>query len=76
MKATVEHRGVEVLQKLDCYQRTTFHYSVLSIHSVSLMSYILAESSGNIDIDAQDSQGKSSLHVSMISGNLCSTKKL
>ena len=75
VKAMVEHRGAGILHKMDCYQRTPLHYSVLSIHSVSIISYILSEGD-NIDIDKPDSKGKMPLHLAISAGNLCSMKEL
>ena len=75
VKAMVEHRGAGILHKMDCYQRTPLHYSVLSIHSVSIISYILS-GGDNIDIDQQDSKGKTPLHLAISAGNLCSVKEL
>ncbi len=75
VKAMVEYRGIGIFKKVDCYQRTPLHYSVLSIHSTSLISYILTNGE-DIDIDQQDSRGKTPLHLSITSGNLCAVKEL
>ena len=75
VKAMVQYAGVGILQKLDCFHHAPLHYSAISIHSTSIISYIL-EDNQDILIDQQDSKGSTPLHVSISSGNLNSVKEL
>ena len=75
VKAMVQYAGIEILQKLDCFHHVPLHYRAISIHSTSIISYILEESQ-EIVIDQQDSKGKTPLHMSISSGNLAGVKEL
>ena len=75
VKAMVQYAGVEILHRLDYYQRSPLHYSALSIHSTSIISYIIEEGT-DININQQDSNEKTPLHVSISSGNLAGVKEL
>lgn len=75
VRAIVEQCGVQVLQKLDQNGRSALHYSAFSIHSHRIISYIVESADGavggkGIDINQQDSRGRTPLHTAISSGNL------
>ncbi len=76
VKAIVESAGKEILECVDQNGRTTLHYSAFSIHSTSIMSYITEVGGQRIAINKQDNKGRTSLHMSISSGNLTGVKEL
>ena len=75
VKAMVQYAGIEIFHMLDHFNRTPLHFSAISMHSTSIISYILEKNQGVL-IDQQDSKGNTPLHVSICSGNLDSVKEL
>lgn len=76
VKAMMESAGKEILQMVDQNKRTPLHYSVFSIHSTCIITHIMEEGKEGIDINQQDSKGRTPLHMSISSGNLTSVKEL
>lgn len=67
--------GVQILRSVDQNGRSPLHYSALSIHSHCIISLIAHEGGEGIDINQQDSRGRTPLHMSISSGNLSGMKE-
>lgn len=74
IKAMTATCGKEVLHSIDQNQRLPLHYSAFSIHSKSVISFIMEERGKGFDIDQQDTRGRTPLHMSISSGNLTGVK--
>lgn len=76
VKAMVHSFGIDILHEVDQNKKTPLHYSAFSIHSKSIISYIMDNGGDEVNINQQDFKGKTSLHISISSGNLSSVKEL
>lgn len=76
VKRMVETCGKHILGHLDQYSRTPLHHSALSIHSACIIAYIVQESGSLINLNPQDSRGRTPLHTAITSGNLSGVKEL
>ena len=76
VKCMVKNFGKDILGHLDQYSRTPLHHSALSIHSASIITYILQEGGSLINLNPQDSRGNTPLHTAIMSGNLSGVKEL
>ena len=76
VKLMVEASGKHILGHLDQYSRTPLHHSALSIHCASIIAYIVQEGGNLIDINSQDSRGRTPLQTAITSGNLSGVKEL
>ena len=74
IKAMTEIYGKAVLQGIDQNQRLPLHYSAFSIHSRSVILFIMEEHGRAFDVNQQDSRGRTPLHMSISSGNLAGVK--
>ena len=73
VQSMVEHCGSDILQQADMHGRTTLHYSANSVKSGKLLSYITQY---NIAVNATDNQGRTALHIAVMSGSLTAVKCL
>lgn len=76
VKWMVESCGKDILSHLDQYSRTPLHHSALSIHSACIITYIVQEGGSLINLNAQDSRGRTPLQTAITSGNLSGVKEL
>lgn len=76
VKQMVETCGKHILGHLDKYSRTPLHHSALSIHSACIIAYIVQEGSSLINLNPQDSRGRTPLQTAITSGNLSGVKEL
>lgn len=74
IKAMTDTCGKQILQGIDQNQRLPLHYSAFSIHSRSVISFIMDCDGKAFDIDQQDSRGRTPLHMSISLGNLAGVK--
>ena len=73
VQSMVELCGAEILQQADMHGRTSLHYSANSAKSGKLISYITQY---NIVVNATDIQGRTALHIAVMSGSLAAVKCL
>ena len=73
VKAMVEHCGKDILQENDQYSQSSLHYSAPAINSGKMISYLIQQ--GAI-VNVRDNQGRTALHIAIISGSLAAVQEL
>ena len=69
----VEQRGPEILQIRDGQGRTALHHSCTGVCGEGLVSYLFEQGA---ELDAQDNNGNTALHTTIISGNVSAAEEL
>lgn len=72
----VEHAGPHIISSTDQAQKTPLHHCALSIYSSCMIPSLVEAGKGFIQIDAQDSKGRTPLHSAVTSANLAGIREL